>query len=99
MFLPLPSCTSCLLLLLILSFLSFVNITRSEMEFCFLFFCHGGSSELFEKCGVLVGVVVGFNRCCVRFLILGLIVENLGGCCGVIFGKIYDCVCRSGTLK
>ena len=66
-FLPLPSCPLCFLLLLILSFFSFVNITRSKMKFGILFFCRGGIGELFERCGVLVGVAVGFNRCCVRF--------------------------------
>ena len=42
-FLALTSCPSCSLLLLELSFFPFVNITRSEMEFCFLFFVVEGA--------------------------------------------------------
>ena len=42
-FLPLLSCPSCSLLLLLLSFFLFVNITRLEMEFCFLFFVLEGA--------------------------------------------------------
>ena len=37
-FLPMSSCPTCLVLLLVLSFFPFINITRSDMDFCFLFF-------------------------------------------------------------
>ena len=66
MFLPMPFCPSCLLLLLILSFLSFVNITRSEMEFCFLFFVMEGAvnflkNAVFSLVWLLGSIVAAFN--------------------------------------
>ena len=46
---PLPSCPSCLLLLLILSFFPFVNITRSDMEFGFLFLVVEGTVNFLKN--------------------------------------------------
>ena len=65
-FLPMPSCPSCLLLLLILSFFPFVNITRSEMEFFFLFFVVEGAvnslkDAMFSLVWLLDSIVAAFD--------------------------------------
>ena len=86
-------------MLLIPSFFSFVSITRSEFEFCFLFFVvEGAVTFLKNSMFALVWLVVlvisahGFEFGVSLWRIWMAIT-------GGIFGKIHDCVCRSGTLK
>ena len=52
-------------------FSPFVNITRLEMELCFLFFVVEKAVTFFEQCYVLVGVVAGFGHFYDRFLSFG----------------------------
>ena len=67
--------------------------------FLFFVFCRGGSCNVFEQFNVFVGVVGGVCRFCERFWIWDLVVEIFEWLLGEFFGRRYDCVCISGTLK
>ena len=76
-----------------------VDVTRSEIGSCFLFFVVNGAVIVFSNIifslvwlELLVVVAHGFEFkvSSWRFLVAGR---------GGMFRKIYDCLCRSGTLK
>ena len=69
-FLTLKSCPSCSLLLFELSFFPFVNIIRSEIELCVLFF-------------VVVEAVTVLNNAMFSLVwLLGLVVSTIGSSAG-----------------